>query len=282
MDLFDFLDWMVIITVVGGIWAFSRLIRYSYGSHSNEIYVPLTTWLAVLFGIWWPVFNIFVLLYVFFACKSVPRLVATRRRLIKCISPEDVVEIVDATILDQDLAYDDWVLNVWKRTTSEGWVTKLTSNESTLRKVLEYKMEVHASKLTPHADWVEVVKAFNYLCDRDSAHVTSGTTTAEDARSVSAENDTAATARREESSQAKSFTSGPRAIGQNGKHGATVAGAISCAIVVLIVWWLFSGMFPYMRYLFMLVLGYGAFNAARAIYNIVTSQGGAGHSGEPE
>jgi hypothetical protein len=91
-----------------------------------------------------------------------------RQEIVQKVTPQEVVDATDDTILAHDLVGDDWVANTWRAHSKADWVADLAANEGVLRKVLDQKIRIHASKVLPWATWVEVIKHFEYLKQREA------------------------------------------------------------------------------------------------------------------
>jgi hypothetical protein len=151
------------LTIIGGIWALIRLLRYSFGSYSDYIYIPPLAWISLIVGIWIPFLSYIVLAYILLWCKSVATLMSTRENIIDDMTAEFIVESVEQQVLEQSLTGDDWVVNTWGNTSKEAWINRLSSNRELLRQALEKNIEIHASNLMPYGRWDEVVKHYIYL-----------------------------------------------------------------------------------------------------------------------
>lgn len=158
------------LTILGGIWAIVRLFRYSFGAYSDYIHVPWLAWVSLIVGIWVPFLNFIVLVYILFGCKSINALMKAREQAINELTPKDVVEATEQLILNNSLVGDEWVVGTWNKTSKSDWIERLSSKPTLLKQSLEQKLKIHASKVQPYAEWVNIIKHFIYLEEREQVN----------------------------------------------------------------------------------------------------------------
>ncbi len=145
---------------------FVKVYKYTLGKYSDFIYVPSLLIISGIISIFIPIINWLVVGYTIFWCKSMPKLISSRESAIKTLTPAIIVEATEELILNNDLTGDIWVKNTWNKNSKSYWVKRLSSNPDLLRQTLQAKLQVHVSTLEPIANWVEMVKHFNYLEER--------------------------------------------------------------------------------------------------------------------
>ena len=155
------------IIIIGGIWAIIRIFQYTFGAHSDEINVSPWVWIALIVGIWVPALNVIVLSYILFLCKSVGRLIKVRNLTIGSMTAGQVVESTEQYIMNQDLMHDEWVVKNWKETSSSDWIKRLSANKSLLKYILSQKVIIHARTMKLYANWLTVIKQFDYMDGRE-------------------------------------------------------------------------------------------------------------------
>lgn len=141
-----------ILLLWGGVLIVVRLYQYFFGMHQEKIYFPQTGLILSCVGIFVPGINIIVFIYILFVCKSVKRLLAARNRIVRSITPSEVVEATEKLILDnRKLLTNQWVVETWSKTNKSEWIKRLTENEPFLRTALSKKVKVHVSLMLPLA-----------------------------------------------------------------------------------------------------------------------------------
>ncbi len=152
---------------VGAIaWALLRGLSYLFTRHQKELHIPLWVPISVVLGIWIPIANVVVVLYLLFLCKSVNRLVRERRYALDQLSPEELTDWVEKYILEAEKTEDTWVREVWRQRTTEAWSNQLKADQASMRRALEEKVTIHISSLQLYADWCAVIQHMLYLHER--------------------------------------------------------------------------------------------------------------------
>lgn len=164
--------WVIVFPflLISGILALVRMLQYLFGAHKAYIVIP--PWLITTFivgalwpltaGILYPVYMFFTI-YIIFICKSVKGLMNARNQIISVITPTDVVESTEKLILDNNLVYDQWVVETWNKAGKAEWINLLSSNKALLESVLAQKLKIHASSMKPYAQWIEIIQHFIYI-----------------------------------------------------------------------------------------------------------------------
>lgn len=161
---------IVFLLLVVGLpfWAAVRTLRLCFGASSDKIYIPWFLIVSAIAGLWVPFVNVLVTAYVLLVCGSVESLMKARISLIEKATPEEILELTERVIAAHNMTNDPWVLERWAETPRDQWLMELRAHDKTLREALNQKTQIHANQSSLYANWVEVLKYYEYLLKKKS------------------------------------------------------------------------------------------------------------------
>ena len=201
----DAVTFFYIAAMIGGLWGIGRTIRCATGKHKDHIHVPGSDWVIAILGVFLPfygfagfaeaesikmkygdlmpytvsdmpwiniILTMSVLIHVLFKVKSAGALMKSRDRLIEQMTPEQIVESTDKMIVDKSLVDDQWVAENWKGASTREWVERLAAKPTLVAETLSAKLKIAASTSTPFVEWLDLVKHFAYLEERQRTNST--------------------------------------------------------------------------------------------------------------
>jgi len=155
-------------SIICGIWAVVRVLRYFFGADSDYVHVPWFIWVSLIIGIWIPFVSFVILTYILLICDSIDSLMRHRSSSIHNITASFIVESVERQILSDDLTQDDWVNSVWRKKSNDDWVDLLSLRPDILGLILDKNVKIHVANKKIYASWLKIVDQYIYMLDREN------------------------------------------------------------------------------------------------------------------